>query len=48
MSEHAHFLNLKKIALSALTAIRPFIKMDGSQAVAWDIVLQLLGGSPHQ
>lgn len=45
MSAEAHFLNLKKIALTALRAVRPFLKLTGTQNAAWDVVTALLGDS---
>jgi hypothetical protein len=31
-----------RIAVSALTALRPFLRMDGAQSAAYDVVLELL------
>lgn len=39
------FPNLLKVALHALQLVRPFVKMNGQQSAAWDIVTQMLGGS---
>ena len=35
---------LKKIALQALRMVRPFLKLTGEQAAAFDLVLMVLGG----
>ena len=35
---------LKKIALGALRAVRPFLKLSAEQSAAWDMVLAILGG----
>lgn len=42
------FPNLLKVALHALLMVRPFVKMNGQQSAAWDIVIQLLGGGNSQ
>lgn len=41
------FPNLLKLALHALQAVRPFIKMNGEQSAAWSIVVGMLGGGPQ-
>ena len=34
----------RHMAMGALRALRPFIKMSGDQSAAWDIVVGLIGG----
>jgi len=34
----------RRMAMGALHALRPFIKMSGDQSAAWDIVVGMLGG----
>lgn len=48
MSAKLAKINLLSIALHALQMVRPFLKMSGAQATAWDIVTQLLGGGGTQ
>ena len=36
--------NLLSIALHALQMVRPFVKLNGQQSAAWDLVMQILGG----
>ena len=40
--------NLLSVALHALQMVRPFVKLNGQQSAAWDLVIQVLGGGGGQ
>ena len=48
MAQQQLKFNLLSVALHALQMVRPFVKLNGQQSAAWDLVIQVLGGGGGQ